>query len=138
MHRYLHTDNGLQCYRCGIVLDYRSPDDATGHPFDQAGTTSAYAGDPLDACYSCGEPKAAHTGSLEDAAVSLAFGLCREPDDARAHHYVLEGIPPHVTEPGETDTLCSDHDYRLVCAYDGVTVDADTLPADVPYACTGA
>jgi hypothetical protein len=106
MHRYISTDNGVQCFRCGIVLDYMSPDDPS-QPYQTA-------------------PNSARD-TLEDAARSLAFGLCHDPStlgDDRAHHYVLEGIP-------RTD------DYRLVCAYDNVTVGPDTLPADVDPTCIG-
>lgn len=68
LHRYISTDNGLECFACGIVLDYMSPDDD--------GLGAAILAD-----------------HYEDIARSLAFGLCHPGTDSRAHHYVLEGIP---------------------------------------------
>jgi len=107
-HRYLSTDYGIECYACGIVLDYMSPDDPAG-PYQSA-------------------PDSAHD-ALEDVARGLAFGLpCPSTGDARAHHYVLEGIPPAYADRGE---------YALQCAYDAARVDALTVSATVDPACTG-
>lgn len=65
MHRWIGIDNGSQCYRCGMALDYRSdPDD-----------TDAPATDP----------------DADNAAHSLAWSLCGGPELSRAHHYVLIG-----------------------------------------------
>lgn len=34
MHKWISTDNGAQCYRCGVVIDWCSPDD---EPTDNVG-----------------------------------------------------------------------------------------------------
>jgi hypothetical protein len=70
MHRWIGTDNGSQCYRCGIALDYGATDGSSG-------------------CIDWTDPR---TAAESDAAHNLA-PWCHEPTDDRAHHYVLEGIP---------------------------------------------
>jgi hypothetical protein len=98
MHAYISTDNGLQCYGCGLVLDYTSPDDDPTVISDTA----------LDA--------------LEDAARALAFGLHRS-GLTRAHHYVLEGMP--AGDPRGAWRLVCAYDSTTV---DGLTSPSDVNP----------
>jgi len=120
-HRYISTDNGLECFACGIVLDYMSPDDPES-PYPTASD--------------------ADRDRLEDAARSLAFGLCHPGNDARAHHYILEGVPLTVdgtlTVQGAAYLLEGAPAYKLVCAYDTTTIDALTDPTTVDPVCLGA
>jgi hypothetical protein len=106
MHRYLHVDAGLECFACGILLDYRDE------------MIAADSGDDTD------------FSDLESAARELAFGLCR-PKVRRAHHYVLESVPP---QPGAGPGTA----FRLVCGYDSTTITDETLPDSVDSECAGA
>lgn len=63
MHKYLSTDAGVQCYRCGIVLDYLSTDDAGGLVADEA----------------------------TELAAMRFIPFCPGPVAERSHHYVYEG-----------------------------------------------
>lgn len=63
MHKFLSTDEGVQCYRCGAVLDYMTQDEAGGLVADEA----------------------------TELAAMRYLPVCAGPSDARAHHYVYEG-----------------------------------------------
>jgi len=117
MHRYISTDNGLECFACGIVLDY-SPD-----------------ADDLPPSHVWPDPV---RNALEDAAGSLAFGLCHPGNDARAHNSTLEGTPADHPYADPRSFRAKTDGYRLVCAYDATTVDALTDPASVNPVCEGA
>ncbi len=62
-HRWISTDNGSQCFQCGVVVDYWDFESDNG--FDQA---------EYDKC--------------SDLAHNLVPG-CSGPETNRAHHYVL-------------------------------------------------
>jgi hypothetical protein len=63
MHRFLSTDDGVQCFACGIVLHYVSQDEAGGLVVDEATELEAMRYLPW----------------------------CPGPIADRSHHYVFEG-----------------------------------------------
>lgn len=65
MHRWLSTDCGRACFRCGVAVDYAAGEDGT-----------------LDG--SAGERAA-------DNRASMLIPPCSGPDTARAHHYQYVG-----------------------------------------------
>lgn len=117
MHRWIATDNGSQCLRCGMVLDYGDTDEFSGVIVPGPATDAA-----------------------EDRAYSLAFGLCAGPTVGRAHHYVLSERPAEHCAPGSTDTTCTGHGWHdvLECAYGDATVGPSTVPGSVNPECIGA
>ncbi len=42
MHKWIHTDNGIECYRCGVVVDYMNEDDAGSFVADEATERAAH------------------------------------------------------------------------------------------------
>lgn len=71
MHKWISTDNGDECYRCGVVLDYRSPDDDLEVGRD-------------------GFERAKILGDAHRAAHELAPMGCN-PTPNRSHHFMLIG-----------------------------------------------
>lgn len=67
MHKWIGSDNGSQCYRCGMALDYANESEMGGN------FTEFFPG-------------------ASDVAHSLAPG-CFGPETNRAHHFLLEGHP---------------------------------------------
>ena len=60
MHRWISTDNGDECFSCGVVLDYTDPQDEHPESLDE-----------------------------RDRAAHDLVGWCNGPTDARTHHFVL-------------------------------------------------
>jgi len=98
VHSWIGTDNGSQCYRCGMVLDYGETDEA---------------GVLVDSDETRRQSEAAH---------ALAWALCSGPETARAHHYILAAHP--TDEPGAYMLDCAYGDS----ATDGGQVPSDINP----------
>jgi hypothetical protein len=112
MHRWIGTDNGSQCFACGLVLDYVETDES-GNALWESRLTQ----------------------TQQDAAFSLAFGLCSGPETGRAHHYVIGSRPAssHMHSGGR-----SGWEDIIECAYGDSTVGPDDLPRNVNPECIGA
>jgi hypothetical protein len=66
LHRYLSTDNGVECFACGIALDYLAP--------DEGDTTPSLVAD-----------------ERTELEAMRFLPWCQGPVTDRAHHYVFEG-----------------------------------------------
>lgn len=109
MHKFLSSDNGVDCYRCGTAVDYPwMPEDehiASGH-------------DPI--------PQS--TQDLMEREIHLLLPSCAGASDNRGHHYTATGAMKDDDE----------HQIgNIECAYGDAWIGWETDLDYVPRYCKG-